>query len=263
MAQWDAERAERWNRSQAQRSEAYGPATAMMLDLADLRTGSRILDVAAGTGDTAVLAAGRVGPTGNVLAIDLSTNMLNTATDAVRRAGLTNVETRVMDAENLDLDSDSFDAIICRLGLMLFSKPPKALRGMRRVLKPRGKVAAIVMSTAEKNPRMGIPSTVARRRGGTMLPMFSLSEPGMLENVFRDGGFPDVAVHTVNEPHRFPPGAEVIQRLKDSQLGEPIAKLPDAQREQAWAEVEQQLRGFEGSNGWEFPGEVLIGVGTE
>ncbi len=96
-----------------------------------------------------------------------------------------------------------------------------------------------------------------------MLPMFSLSELGMLENVFKDGGFPDVTVHTVNASHRFPPGDEVIQRLKDSQLGEPIAKLPDAQREQAWAEVEQQLRRFEGPNGWEFPGEVLIGVGTE
>ena len=96
-----------------------------------------------------------------------------------------------------------------------------------------------------------------------MLRMFSLSEPGMLENVFRNGGFPDVAVHTVNEPHRFPPGAEVIQRLKDSQLGEPIANLPDAQREQAWAEVEQQLRRFEEPNGWEFPGEVLIGVGSK
>jgi len=263
MATWDAERVERWNRSQAQRSETFGPATEMMLDLADIQTGNRVLDVAAGTGDQTLSAAERVGPTGYVLAIDVSTNMLNSAAEAVRTAGLTNVETRVMNAENLDLDADSFDAVICRLGLHAFPNPPKELRGMRRVLKPGGKVAAIVMSTAENNPRIGIPSTVARRRGGTMLSMFALSEPGMLENVFRDGGFPDVAVHTVSAPHRFPPGAEVIRRLKDSNLGEPIAKLPDAEREQAWEEVEQQLRRFEGPNGWEFPGEVLIGVGSK
>ncbi len=96
-----------------------------------------------------------------------------------------------------------------------------------------------------------------------MLSMFSLSEPNLLENVFRDGGFPDVRVQTVSTQSRFPPGTEIIRRLKDSNLGEPIAKLPDAEREQAWAEVEQQLRRFEGPNGWEFPGEVLIAVGTK
>ena len=96
-----------------------------------------------------------------------------------------------------------------------------------------------------------------------MRPEFALSEPGVLEIAFRDGGFPDVAVHTVSTLRRFPSSAEVIRRLKDSMLGVPIAKLPDAEREQAWAEVEQQLRRFEGPNGWEFPGEVLIGVGTK
>ncbi len=66
MAKWD-ERAEQWRRLQAQRSEIYRPATEMMLDLADLRTGNRVLDVAAGTGDQTLLAARRVGPTGYVL----------------------------------------------------------------------------------------------------------------------------------------------------------------------------------------------------
>lgn len=263
MAQWDAQRAEQWARSQNRRNEAHGPATERMLDLADIRTGNRVLDVAAGTGDQTLLAAQRVGPTGHVLAIDLSSNMLRGATDAVRSAGLTNVETRIMDAESLDLATDSFDAIICRSGLMLFPDPPKALKEMRKVVKPGGKIAAMVFSSAEKNPRLGIPSTVARRRGGTMSPMFALSEPSILEKVFREGGFTDVAVHTVSVPWRIPPGTELIQRLKSGQLGEPLAKLPDSEREPAWAEVEHQMRRFEGPNGWEFPGEVLIGVGTK
>ena len=259
---WD-ERAERWNHSQAQRSEIYGPATEIMLDLADLRTGNRVLDVAAGTGDQTLLAARRVGPTGYVLAIDLSTNMLNAAAEAVRGAGLTNVATRVMDAENLDLDADSFDAIICRLGLHTFPDPPKAVRGFRRAVKPGGKVAALLFSTAEKNPFLSVPAKIAHRRGGTMRRMFALSEPSVLENAFRDGGFPDVTVHTVSTQHRFPPGAEIIRRIEGSESGRYIAKLRDAEREQAWAEVEQQLRRFEGPNGWEFPGEVLIGIGTK
>ncbi len=96
-----------------------------------------------------------------------------------------------------------------------------------------------------------------------MGPMFALSEPGVLENAFRDGGFPDVAVHTVSTQRRFPPSTEVIRRLKDENIGQRIAKLPDAERELAWAKIEQQLRHFEGPNGWEFPGEVLIAVGTK
>ncbi len=93
--------------------------------------------------------------------------------------------------------------------------------------------------------------------------MFNLSEPGVLENAFRDGGFPDVAVHTVSTQRRFPPSIEIIRRLEGSEAGRYIAKLSDAEREQAWAEIEQQLRRFEGPNGWEFPGEVLIAVGAK
>jgi SAM-dependent methyltransferase len=262
MAEWD-ERAERWNRRQAQRNEIFGPATEMMLDLADLRTGNRVLDVAAGTGDQTLLAAQRVGPNGYVLAIDISTAMLTNADEAIRKAGLTNVETRIMDAENLDLDADSFDAVICRLGLHSFPNPPKAVRAMRRVMKPGGKVAVLVRSTREKNPYEGVPNMVAHRRGGTMVRIFALSEPGVLEKAFRDGGFPDVAVHTVSTQRRFSSSVEVIRSLKDENIGQRIAKLPDAEREQTWAEVEQQLRRFEGPNGCEVPGELLIGVGTK
>ncbi len=262
MTNWD-DHAERRSHTRAERDEVYGAATEMMLDLVDLRTGNWVLDVAAGTGDQTLLAARRVGSSGYVLATDLSTNMLNAATDAVRKAGLTNVETRVMDAENLDLDADSFDAVICRLGLQAFPNPPKAVRAMRRVMKPGGKVVVLVLSAAERNPYQGVSSAVAHRRGGTKRLMFTLSEPGVLENAFRDGGFTDVAVHTVSTQRRFSSSAEVIRRLKGSTQGEHLANLRDAERDQVWAEVEQELRRFEGPNGWEFPGEVLIGVGTK
>ena len=120
---WDSQEvAERRSRGRARRAELQRPATQMMLDLAEVRTGGRVLDVAAGTGDQTLMAAERVGPTGYVLATDISASMLKLAADAAREAGLTNVETRVMDAENIDLDADSFDAVICQLGLFLFSK---------------------------------------------------------------------------------------------------------------------------------------------
>ena len=262
---WDSsEVAERRNRGRARRAELQRPATEMMLDLAEVRTGSRVLDVAAGTGDQTLMAAQRVGSTGYVLATDVSTSMLKLAADAAREAGLTNVEMRVMDAENIDLDADSFDAVICQLGLFLFPDPPNVLRAMRRVVRPGGKIAALVFSTAEKNPYQGIPLGVAQRFGSAPLPLFSLGETDMLANTFRQSGLRDVTVRALSTRRHFSSTAEMIQRLKESAvIRAPIEKLGEAKRDQAWAETERQLSALEGPNGIEVPGEFLIGAGAK
>jgi ubiquinone/menaquinone biosynthesis C-methylase UbiE len=264
--------AEQWQRGKAHRAEVTGRANEMMLNLADLRAGHRVLDVAAGTGDQTLMAARRVGPAGYILATDLSASMLDLAAEAARTAGLTNVDTRVMDAENSDLDADSFDAVICRMGLMLFSNPVKALIEMRRVVKPKGKVVALVLSTEEKNPFLAIPLAVVRglRRmpsptqeaGGT----FALGGPGVFEDAYRWAGFHDVAVHSVSIRRRFASSAEAISVMKEFPppfLQNLIAKLSDAEGELAWSEIERQLGQFEGPDGFEVPGEALIGVGAK
>jgi ubiquinone/menaquinone biosynthesis C-methylase UbiE len=134
-----------------------------MLDMAGVRAGSRVLDVAAGAGDQTLVAARRVGPDGYVLATDISSNILEFAAAAASDAGLTNVETQVVDGENLDeLDADSFDAVISRVGLIYFTDQQKALKGMLRVLKPDGRIGAIVYSTADKNQFFSIPISVAK-----------------------------------------------------------------------------------------------------
>src|SRR3954447_9757896 len=121
--------AERWRRGAAGRAGTLGPLTERMLDLAGVTTGCRVLDVAAGTGEQTLLAARRVGPGGFVLAVDISAEMLDLAAEAARAAELSNVETWVLDAQALDLDPGSFDAAICRSGLMLMSDPVAALIG--------------------------------------------------------------------------------------------------------------------------------------
>jgi len=93
-----------------------------MLDLAGIALGDRVLDVAAGTGEQTLLAARRVGANGSVLATDIAARMLAGAAEAARRAGLGNVETRVLDARSLDLEPASFDAVVSRLALMLISE---------------------------------------------------------------------------------------------------------------------------------------------
>jgi ubiquinone/menaquinone biosynthesis C-methylase UbiE len=90
-----------------------------MLDLAGIRSGHRVLDVAAGTGEQTLMAARRVGPHGFVLATDIADRMLAYLDEAARSEGLTNVQTRLMDARALQLEPESFHAAICRLALML------------------------------------------------------------------------------------------------------------------------------------------------
>jgi ubiquinone/menaquinone biosynthesis C-methylase UbiE len=262
---WESQEvAQHWSRNQARRDKHIGPATETMLDLAGIQKGHRVLDVAAGTGGQTLSAARRVGPAGYVLATDRSAAMLSVAAEAAKKAGFANVETRVMDAERLDLDAASFDAAICRAGLMLFSDPPKALGEIHRVLKPGGKVAALVFSAEAKNPYQGIPSVIVRRLGRKTPPQFSLGTPALLQDAFRAGGFAKVAVHPERFRRHFPSVADVIQNLKDAIfLREAMSGMGDGEREKAWAEIERELGKLRRGEGLELPGEMLIGVGTK
>jgi ubiquinone/menaquinone biosynthesis C-methylase UbiE len=169
-----------------------------------------------------------------------------------------------MDAENMDLEADSFDAVICQLGLFLFANPVQILRAMRRLLRPGGKVAAVVFSTAERNPYQGITLAVARRFGSTPLPLFSLGEPDVLESTFRESGLSDVTVRAVSFVRHYSSSAEMMRRLKETAfLRGAVEKLAGAEREQAWAEIARQLSQHEGSDGVDIPGESLIGAGTK
>ena len=265
------ESADWWSAGQARRQQTYGAATEMMLELANVQPGSRVLDVAAGTGDQTLMAARRVGPTGNVLATDDSASMLKVAAEAARKEGLTNVDTRVMNAENLELDADSFDAVICRNALMLFANPAKALTEMRRVVKPGSKVAVIVFSAAERNPHHGIPFAIIRRVGDIPYPapgepwMYALGEPGALEDVYSQAGFLNVSVSAVPIQRRLSSAAAAAENMRKSagETRELMSRLNEADRERAWAEIAEQFRRFEGPNGLDIPGELLIGVGTK
>ncbi|HEY7560055.1 MAG TPA: methyltransferase domain-containing protein [Candidatus Binatia bacterium] len=265
------ESADWWSAGQAARQQNYGAATEIMLDLAGVQAGSRVLDVAAGTGESTLMAAARVGSKGRVVAADASASMLNVAAEAARQAGLTNVETRVMNAENLELDKDSFDAVICRNALMLFPNPVKALTEMRRVVKPGSKVAVIVLAALEKNPYHGILHEAARRIGNIAAPapgepwMYALGEPGALEAVYRRGDFLNVSVRAIPIQRRLPSAAAAVENMKKGagDTRELMNRLNEADRERAWAEIAVQFKQYEGPNGFEIPGELLIGVGTK
>lgn len=271
-AQWEAA-AQAWRDWGPFLGRWLGPATEAMLDLAEIGPGHHVLDVAAGAGEQSLTAARRVGPRGRVLATDIAPTLLAHAQADARAAGLANVQVQEVDGEALDaaLPPQSFDAVISRVGLIYFPDRARALAGMRQVLKPGGRVAAIVYSTPEKNPFFSIPVGIIRRRAQLPPPLpgqpgpFSLGGEGVLAAALEAAGFRRVQVRAVPSPLHLPSAAECVRFERESfgALHQMMAGLNEAQRAEAWAEVQRELERFEvPGQGFTGPCEMLVGVGT-
>ena len=270
LAEWQ-KAAEGWHRWIPFVSQWLGPVTELMLDLAAIVPGDQVLDLAAGDGDQTLAAARRLGPTGYVLATDLAPNLGAFAAQSARASGLENVEARVMDGENLELEDIAFDAVISRLGLMYFPNLQRSLREIRRVLKPGGRVSLIVFSTPERNPFFFIPVSIIRRNAQLPTPSpgqpgpFSLGAPGVLREALREGGFRDVKTRLVSAPVRMASGAECLRWRQETSgtLQQMLAGLDDSRREDIWQEIGSEFKKFEGTNGFESPCELLVAVGMK
>lgn len=179
---------------------ALQPISDRMMELADIRPGHVVLDVATGIGEPAVTAARRVGPSGHVIATDLSAEMLALGQKRVAELGLQNIDFREMDAEALDLPEKSFDIILSRLGLMFLPDPQGALGRMRRLLMPGGRLIAAVWSSPQKVPFARLPMEVAMRElqlpppAPGMPGVFSLSDANHLERILTEADFARVQI---------------------------------------------------------------------
>ncbi len=266
-----AEAAEVWRQGAARRAQTLAVATERMLDQAALKPGMRILDIAAGTGDQSLLAARIVGPTGSVLATDISASMLAAAAQAAREAGLDNIQTHVVDASALDLPADSFEAGICRFGLMFVPDLPAALAGVHRTLKSGARLATLVWSTEASNPYIGLQLQLVREMGRMPSPApslartVSLSEPGVLARALRRAGFSQVDVSPLPTPRNFDSVEEALAAMRSTSpaQGELGRDMSDAEREHYAIELERRLATYLQPDGrCVLPGEALLGVGT-
>ena len=265
---------DQWNQSAAG-WDAHTPAianwlanaTAAMFDMAGIVAGSRVLDVAAGAGDQTLGIARRVGPGGFVLATDLSPAILALAKGHAVAAGFGNVETRVADGESLPVESASFDAAVCRLGLMFFPDPLRGLRELHRALRPGGGVCTMVFSRPEKNPCIGVLMSTALRHAG--LPprdpyqsggLLSLGKPGLVDELFRSAGFRDVATTAIQAPFRLPSARHYLDfvRSSASPIQQILGGLSADAAQAAWSEMEDRLAAFATTAGWEGPNELLL-----
>src|SRR5262249_31615228 len=153
---WDAA-APQWRTYDDSLRRTGAPLTHRLLELAHLQPGHHVLDIASGTGEPGLPAAVRVGPTGFVLLTDRSAEMLAVARDKARAQRLEHVAFQVCDAEQLQLESGSFDAALCRSALPLLPDPVRCLRLAYAALRPGGRIAVAVTGRPQANPYFALP----------------------------------------------------------------------------------------------------------
>ena len=228
--------------------------------------GERVLDVATGPGVVAVAAARAVGPTGHVVATDLAPEWGEVVAEACADAGIANVEFRAMGAEALALPDESFDVALCQFGLMFVPDPVRALREMRRVLRPGGRLGVAVWSTADKVLHSlairiitaGVPPVPAEERLPSPL---DLGEPGLIERHVAAAGFREIVVQRHTRDHVVAdPEEEWRHRLEDpaSVAAQAARALPADQRRRLHDEVIAALEAYRQGDEIRLPSEAIF-----
>ena len=268
LTHWE-EAASGWIMRQAALRELSAPVSHWMIDAVDPQPGQRVLELAAGLGETGFLAAELVAPVGGVITSDQADAMLDGARKRAGELNLTNVEFQVLNAEWIDLPVASVDVVLCRWGYMLMADPLAALRETRRVLRPEGHVGLAVWDAIEHNPWALLPGVELLERG--------LSEPaagqpgpfalGSLERVrelLAQAGFADARVEAVDLRRRhtsfeqlWDSTLDLSRAFHDAVLGRPEPEI--AEIHAALAERFAPYTAADGS--LEIPMRTLVGVG--
>jgi len=187
-----------------------------LIELARIKEGSRILDIATGIGEPAITAAQKVGKNGKVLAIDISSQMLAVAKERAKSIDLQDlIEFKEGDAENTDLPPSTFDAALCRFGLMFLPCIKEGLSNIYNSLISDGRFAAAVWASPDKVPFISLPFNILLKETNSPPPPskspspFSLSSKELLRDHFTSTGFKDITIErhtmifTFNSPEEF------------------------------------------------------------
>jgi SAM-dependent methyltransferase len=220
LANWE-QSASGWGARADRLRQMAMPVSAWMIDALEPQPGQRVLELAAGPGDTGFLAAELIQPGGTLICSDASDAMLDVARDRAAALQIDNVEFMNLQLEWIDLETASVDAVLCRWGVMLALDQAAAMREIRRVLRPGGNFSMAVWDVPDVNPwhtvggRALVELELVPPPDRSAPGPFALSAPGLLEERLHDAGFTDVRVEAVPLNQSYPSLAEYVSELRD------------------------------------------------
>jgi enediyne biosynthesis protein CalE5 len=240
--------------------------TARMLELAALRPGERVLELACGPGGLGIAAALQVAPDGEVVLSDVAPEMTAVAAARANGAGIHNVSTAVLDLEDIDQPDGLYDAVLCREGFMFALDPAGAARELARVLRPGGRAVLAVWGPRERNPWLGLVFDAVSAETGAVIPPpgipgpFAQSDAQRLHDLLADAGFHHVSVTEQQAPLHARSFDEWWSRT--TALAGPMAKLlaamPAETVDAIRARLNEAAREYETRAGLELPGVTLL-----
>jgi ubiquinone/menaquinone biosynthesis C-methylase UbiE len=241
------------------------PAQTTMLEMACLAPGERVLDVACGTGLVTLRAAALVEPNGTVIGTDLSEQMVVTARDVARTRGIANVNFERMDAEEILLDADAFDAALCALGLMYAPDPEKAVVEMHRVLRPGGRAVCAIWGQRIRCGWAEIFPIVDARVRSEVCPMFfRLGTDNALERALTSAGFRAITSKRLETRLGYASAAEACEAAF---VGGPVAlaysRFSESMKAEAHKDYLDSLSPYRQGDGYSVPGEFVVVAGTK
>jgi SAM-dependent methyltransferase len=245
------------------------PVSRWMIDAIAPQPGQRVLELAAGLGETAMLAAELVEPAGGVIVSDQAETMLAGARERAGELGLSNIEFQVLNAEWIDLPLASVDAVLCRWGYMLMADSATALGETRRVLRPGGRVALAVWDAIEHNPWAGLPRRELIERGLVSKPPsgaqppgpFALGDARLLEELLQQAGFAEIDIAAVELVRRHPSFDELWDTTLDlsRNFHDAVLSRPGGEIEEIRASLLERFAPYTSDQGaLEIPARTLV-----
>ena len=231
-----------------------------LLACASLQPGERVLDVACGTGLVAFAAARAVGPQGRVLGVDLAGQMVDAATQRAAGLQLPNVAFARMDAETLALPDGGFDVVLCALGLMYVPEPEQALREIRRVLRPGGRMVLAVWGERSRCGWSAVFPIVDAEVLSEVCPLFfRLGQRDTLARLCADARFEAIEQHRVMTTLHY---ADADQACDAAFVGGPVALAWSRFGRKVRARVRERymkaIAPWRDGQGYRIPGEFVI-----